>query len=324
MTDSASSFIEVWRSYWFQSTSHFQYGLYRIAFVLLFGHFFLFTLLPRFRPYLDFPPELLLRSHYLKYIPLPRLGSYETIRRLVFLTLLFALLGVATRLSIALMAFWYLYVCMYMWAFGFYGPSNAVPTIVLFAMPFFPNIDALSIDSLLNGLSLKDSVLLAQAPTQAWPANLSLILFSLSFFSAGWAKLRYGSRFLSGATLAFYFKTGVSDTYFTSHPKTPEAAKWRDGFGLESFCNGATSQSITPIGKLIGASPAATLALSVATFIFEIAFPLALISNEFRNGMLIIALLFHIGVYLTMKVNFTPYVASYLIFVDWTPILSRL
>lgn len=315
---------KLWNHLWFRESTVYQYGLFRILFLLglIFFQVDYADLFLKTSPIFSF-------SVWGDWFPSLFPPSHETIVRLVQARSLFyglVLFGICTRPSLVILTALQLYIGAYFNSFGTYNHITSIPTIVLLILCFTPAIDSYSIDALIKAKWRNSSPIPMCESIQGkrtlpvWPAHLILFLLISNYFSAGLSKVNLGNHWTSGKTLTYYLKGPVGE-FYSAPPQTPVELKWRDSFGLETFVYNARIQ--TPLSKKMGDLPWLTKFLSIFTLLFEITFPLALLSRRWLWGYAAIATSFHLGILVIWKLNFTIYLFCFLVFIDWVSLWKR-
>ncbi len=311
--------VERWNHLWFDENEEFQYGRFRMLFGFgLLLHIVFWMVVPVFASRL--PAEFAVPSLASRLLPLPFPPPTVALRVLVVLPLVLALMvcaGLFTRAALLSLGALFLYVGGYLNSWGFFDHRWALPVCVLFILAFAPAVGGYSVDAwLAKRKAQRRGEAPARAPmrTAPWAGRLILALLAMTYFGAGLSKARFGTEWCSGKTLSYYL-AGPTGTYFTSRIGTTPDEKWRDGFGLEAFTYDARKQ--TAIGRAIGRSTMGSRIMSVATLFWEITFPLALLSRRLRAGYLVAGVGFHLGVLITMRLDFMIFVSIYTLFVNW-------
>jgi hypothetical protein len=153
-----------------------------------------------------------------------------------------------------------------------------------------------------------------------WPVRAVLLVLCLLYASAGVSKLRYsGWRWTDGNTLAFYLGGGsergaTKEQRFIADPRAPAEARFRDGWGLVDH---AYVGSPTSAGLWLSQEPRLLALLSWGALLWELGFSLALVGRWARVLALTGGVGFHLGIHLTLSINFSSYLVCYALFVDW-------
>jgi hypothetical protein len=127
-----------------------------------------------------------------------------------------------------------------------------------------------------------------------FPRKLVLVLAIMTLFSGGIAKLmNAGPAWMDGHSLQFYIQNH-------SQPRWP----W--------------------LSNLLRDNLAACAALSVLTILFELTTPLALFFRAARNVILVLAIGFHVGIWLILAPNYWTQIWCYVLLLDFSRIRGRL
>ncbi len=309
-------FIERLEQHWFAPSDAHDLGVFRA----LIGLWLLYTWFERLRPrlwsFVDRPSEFALPPSFLSivHLPLPVPAALIAGVTWIFPLLCLALVaGVFVRPVLARVTLLYWYFEGSLSAWGYTSHSTILPALELVILCFAPGVSTFSVDAWRKGEAHVRGV------PSMWPVRLALLLTALLYFASGLSKLRYsGLSWLDGQTLGFYVGGGSlrgvgAMQAFIASSDVPEAARFRDGFGLVDFTWVARPVSFGPALAEHGALMAA---LSTAAVIMEITFPLALLGRRILLGYLVCAALFHLGVDALLSIDFGPYVLAYAIFFD--------
>jgi hypothetical protein len=316
--------VRAWNRYWFdqenETSSFCPYGLFRILFVLGLGRFLPEWLMANREIAAHFPRELFTPSLALRilHLGLPSASVAQALTIVTAILYVLALVGILTRLALFGLGMITLYLGGIMSSWGFYDHSSGLPVIVFFLLAVAPAIDHYGLGRWVRTrwFGKKTSSQNQSSPVRSspWVAKLILVLLAVTYCGSGLAKARFGKRWMTGDTLAFYLD-GPKGTFFTSRIGTQPAERWRDGFGLEAFTYDAREQ--TKLAHKIGKSSLLCILLSVATILFETTFPLALIGRRMRTAYFLAGLGFHVGILVVMRLDFLSFVLLYALFVDW-------
>jgi hypothetical protein len=315
-----------WDRFWFSSSDHYQYGLFRILLVVglfvvawdewQFGNLSALSKAPA-----EFAAPTFLVQLFGLSIPL----SPELVTPLLWLLrilILTSALGLATRFSLIALATLNLYLNSLINSFGFIDHATTLPSLTLLVLAFAPGVAQFSLDALIvhirkNGWTLPGAFRPLTGTFPVWPAHLILVIMALAYFSSGYSKIRFGSlAWMDGRTLATYLGEPRPADYFVAQPSLNTQARWRDGVGLGSFVY--STGNPTRLARALSTSIPAVALLSIFTVLFEITFPLVLIFRRLLPIYLIMGVLFHVGIMLTLSLySFYSYIVCYLLFVDW-------
>jgi hypothetical protein len=128
-----------------------------------------------------------------------------------------------------------------------------------------------------------------RSPDARWPIELAVVVLAAYYCKAGIAKLHDGGlAWADGATLQFYLMTNRR-----------------------------------PAGMALAEWPWLCAAASTLVLAFELGWPLAMV-RRMRPVFLVAGALFHAGTTVFLGISFWPVVATYLVCVPWTRLLSGL
>jgi hypothetical protein len=317
----------------FAPSARYQLGVFRVFLATWILHDYVVRLFPRLdaiagrsRDFLD--PPLLARVVEALSLPLPpEPGSLGLLRALAYGVACASVLGVSTRLSLVALASLNLYLGAAVNSWGYAAHSTALPALILVILAAAPGATTFSCDALFeawharrNGQPARFSERFFGRAVSAWPVRLTLVLLCLFYFASGHSKLRHsGLRWADGRTLDFYLSGGSvlgggQPQRFISAPGAPAADKWRDGYGLVDY---AYLGRPTALGRSLSRSPGAVRLLSIATLLFELGFPLVFLGRRIAFAYLLAGAAFHVGIMLTLQIDFWSSLVVYLLFVDW-------
>ncbi len=280
----------------------------------------------------DLPVEFMEPGPLLRWHPLPFpmpghwVGGFQTV--MVQLGVL-ASLGFLTRATLFLFAAGYAYLTAVQSAWGWHDHGPSLVVQVLLVAPFLPGITSLSIDNLRQhvfGRRGKDNSVGAAvvgAPVPRWGLQLVLVLVATFYFASGLAKVRTsGIEWMDGHTLSFYMSgNSVSSRVqqLGTLDSVADESRWKDGVGLTHYLYGARP---SPLAKAMADIPALMIALSIATIVLELCYPLILAGGATRALLLLSGMTFHLSIFLMMGISFFPWVIIDFCLVDW-PALGR-
>ena len=267
-------------------------------------------------------PGLLLRLHPLPF-PMPShwIGGFQ----LVMIQLgVLAALGFLTRFSVLGFALGYAYLKAVQSAWGWHDHGPSLVVQILFVLPFLPGITSLSADNLRRRLfgSPSDVSFVSSMigpPVPRWGVVLVMVLVATFYFASGFTKIRTsGLAWMDGHTLQFYMNGNSLSSrlqqYGTS-PAVTESERWKDGVGLTHYLYGARP---SPLAREMAESPALMAALSVATIVLELAYPLILVGGLVRATLLLSGMIFHLSIFLLMGIAFFPWVVVDFCLINWS------
>jgi hypothetical protein len=319
---------EVLRDRWFGDTTKYHYGVFRVLFV---GGFFLAPfVLPLQATRLDVAramsaeteaytsPVLLLR---LLHLPL---SADATLAWLMLGLAITAIVGIATRVSLIGVAALYLYLGSTANSYGFIAHDTTVPALVLVVLAACPGVTSLSVDAWLRARGRGSANWTGRAArVPVWPARAVLVLLALAYFASGYAKVREaGWEWANGTTLQAYLTDPQPAPYLIADPN-PSVTSFRDGIGLESFAysSGRPKQFAIELAE----HRSVMAALSTVSLLWELTFPLVLVSRRLLFPYLAVGALFHLTVALALGLtSFYTYPLTYLMFVNWNALWDRL
>lgn len=267
------------------------------------------------------PEEFMARSFLVQKIPLPfpfpelHIDTYHT----VMLELgCLVILGLFTRVALAIFTFGYAYLLGVESAWGWHDHGPSLIIQILAVLVIAPGLNCCSITNLwawarrriqFKNIEFDTRRDFIGAAQPLWGFFLICILVSTFYLASGTSKLRFGGfHWLNGQPLAFYL-SGISRSnqlqQYGSRVVVPASERWRDGFGIDFYLYGANPSSL---GKYIGADPLYRKVGACAATFFEILYPLMLFGGRFRFFMCLSAALFHLSVISLMGISFMPWV----------------
>ena len=319
--------------WWFAPTARYQLGIFRVVLAIWILHDFVVRLFPRLatiagRSREFFDPSLLARALGAFSLPLPPApADLLLLRTLAYGVACACVLGVSTRISLIALAATNLYLGAAVNSWGYAAHSTALPALLLVIVALAPGVTTFSCDALFElwrarrrGQPARFRDRVFGGAVSAWPVRLTLLLLCLFYFASGTSKLRHsGWRWADGRTLSFYLSGGSrlgggEPQRFLSDPQAPAIHKWRDGYGLVDY---AYLGRPTALGLALSRSPGMTRLVSIATLLFELSFPLVLLGRRITFAYLLAGTLFHVGISLTLQIDFWSSLVAYLLFVDW-------
>jgi hypothetical protein len=170
--------------------------------------------------------------------------------------------------------------------------------IFSFILALAPSGDALSVDAYLRGRQARDPGLWLRpkyARVYATALKTMMVYIGLAYFFPGlWKVVAFGSEWFRPTHLHYAI-----------------AAMW-DGIGMNPFQRWYLSQ------------PSLLFAGAAVTVVFELGFLLAVLSPRVRPYLILVGIPFHNLTWLLMGIPFVALQACYVIFLDWSPLFTRL
>ncbi len=192
-----------------------------------------------------------------------------------------ALIGLATRTSLAVLAWGSAMIAAWVYSHGTFHHDEALMIVALAALALAPSGHALSIDARLRkGQN--------ESEFARWPLLLTRGLVALAYLSAAAAKIGRcgGLGWTEGGTLQYW-----------SYVKARELG--------------------APFGVWVSEHPGVAQALSCAVLAFEITFVVTLFLPRVRWAYIALGTMIHIMTQLTLGVQFYQFVLLYLAFTPW-------
>jgi hypothetical protein len=201
-------------------------------------------------------------------------------------SLVAATLGLFSSLSTKTAALLYLLYQGLLRSFGHFNHDEMVALWCLLIIAFTPSGDGFSLDAWLRGR------MNTRPPTAyGYPILLMRCVLAWTYLTAGLLKLRLGG-------LAYFEPDSLLTLMIGNSLGNMHDTQFRFALMLPAY-----RWMITP-------------GLSLAV-VWELAFPLAVVSRRLRPWILGTGLLFHISTLLLMNITFPVQAAMYLVFVDW-------
>lgn len=301
--------FRAWENYWFRPAPLLDLGVCRILIVGFQLVFLQLMFPPYFNRELDALPKDL-------YDPIPVLHLFvwifgwnarpsaelnEVIRWVTSGFGVLALVGFLTRPSLICFALGNAFLFAFKYSFGDLRHAEALAIIAVAILALSPAGGALSVDDLRRRT---DRAMQARLFTPfrldeehsvfaRWPLILLGWMMALVYLSAATSKLKSGFEWMNGYTLQHYL--------------LQEGMRWERGLGL-----------------WLSQHHSLAVLLSWITVTFEATFFLLLIVPPLAWFYLPLGVLLHLGMDLTLKANFVPWLSIYAAFVPWTELLRRL
>ncbi len=327
--------VAKWNRFWFEPTSQYQFGVFRILFMVWFiaadraDRPLSVVLYPQSPELMEpqFPVALLNALGELS-VPYPIPEEYRAMVVAAFTLLLWtSLVGILTRPSLALLAVANLYFEGLHSSFGLFSHATSLPSLALLVLAAAPGSTSWSGDGVLLWFwrnvrhrgSFKSDLFrsLAGPAVAPWGPRLILVLLAIVYFASGVSKLRHsGLQWADGETLNYYLsgKSITNWTQFVADPAVLLSQDWRDGVGVGAYLYRAIP---TPPGVFIARHRALTCVLSILTLLFELGFPLVFCGRRWRIFFLLAGVGFHTGTAKLMGIPFWGYTVMYLAVIDW-------
>ena len=191
----------------------------------------------------------------------------KIIYALLVLSGFFTVLGLFSKYSIPLLAFFYIFIVAYMWSFGeVHHPRSVLCWFFIILALSQRSSDAYSLDAYFGFTKVQNDLW-----KYGWPNSMLIIALSSAYCFSGLWKLFYqgGIEWLNGYTLQYYI-VSKGDNFFTNFI----------------------------IGKQW-----LLVFLSFFSIALEILFPLAVLFRKYSKWILLAAFLFHLGNYLIRGEN---------------------
>ncbi len=322
-------------AWWFAPSARYQIGVFRVILVGWIGWYYWERLFERLRSVADRPPEFYAPPALARWLSLPPLPEawLGWLEPLALGLAALALVGLFTRASLIALAALNLYLGLAANSWGYTAHAFALPTLVLWFVAFAPGATSFSLDAVLLAAygrctqprRARCPEVFPERPVSVWPVRALLLVLCLVYLSAGVSKLRYsGWRWTDGETLAFYLgggsPRGAAETQrFVADSRTSEAERFREGWGLVDH---AYVGSPTSAGLWLSQQALLLQLLAWSVLLWELGFVIALLGGRARTLALVGGLGFHLGIHLTLSINFSSYLVCYALFVDWRVIAT--
>lgn len=267
-------------------------------------------------------------------VPFPLSESYAFLFGGIYYTVaVCALIGLCTRPTLFLFALMNIYINDVMASRGFFNHESSLTTQVLLILAVAPGATRFSVDNVLRWLFVQKSRSMASfvqalvgRPAAVWGFKTILILLACTYVTAGISKLRYGGlEWLDGQTLTHYLDGSAQASNFGEKimligpQDVPEAAKWKDGYGVYSYTYGNRQEKEInlAVGRYIASTPALISAVSIATVLFELLGFVLLLGGWWRVLYLLGAIAMHRSIGFLMYLPFTEYQLICFLLIDW-------
>lgn len=249
----------------------------------------------------------------------------------LFVVIICSALGILGRLSLILLATTTALFYGMDEGLGSFDHQLSFSTQVLFILALVPGSMGISIDSFFARKWFFKRNSFNYFSEQKWGINLILILLVCTYLTAGISKLRFGGMsYLDGSTIGFYIQDHTFEYEQGKHKlilgdsSLPEAAKWKDKYGLQAYTysNIQSSQTIRKIQYWITEKPNLLKFITISALIFEFGGFIVFFGSKYRNFYLFIAFMFHTTIGFLMGFTFYQYRLIILCLVDWESIFS--
>ncbi|HEU5073944.1 MAG TPA: hypothetical protein VFU02_07220, partial [Polyangiaceae bacterium] len=323
MTSALERALTAMNAWWFAPSARYQLGVFRVILVGWFGWYYWARLFERLRAVADRPLEFYAPPSLARWLSLPPLSqaSLGWLEPLALGLLALAFAGIVTRASLIAFAALNLYLGLSANSWGYTAHASALPTLVLWLIAFAPGVTSFSLDAaVLAHRPHRTRLLQGPRPVSVWPVRAVLLVLCLVYVSAGVSKLRYsGWSWTDGQTLAFYLGGGsprgkAEEQRFVADRRASEVDRFREGWGLVDH---AYVGSPSPAGLWLSKQPGLLSLIAWAALMWELGFVIALFGGWARLLALAGGIGFHLGIYLTLGINFSSYLVCYAVFVDW-------
>lgn len=307
-------FLRVWKSYWFRPYPLLDLAICRIIIVtyqlsyLIFQNYYKaiieYTKLPD--SFYDPLPIFRLLTLPFGWNYRPSLIVLIIIFGITIITGLTSSIGWKTRLSLLIFAYSNLFIQAYLYSFGDFHHIHAIMLITLGLLAFSPAGESLSIDDLERRLKVSrklekptanlqsrfSNIIRQRSRFAAWPLLLTQWMFSLIYLSAAFSKLKSGLDWLNGYTLQYHLL--------------------RSGWQRGSLAFWFSQNHLL------------ALVFSWISVLWELTFFLVLIFPQLTWLYIPVGVAFHVGIYVTMDLNFSQYIALYSVFIPWTALIRMI
>lgn len=296
--------LDRWNKYWFASAPYVDLAVIRILIVGL----QLYIMVNAFSLYVNtasLPAETFMPLPAFKVLMLPwgwgaRPDEYMIVA--VFWSTVtvgvLAFIGFLTNISLFLFALGAMFLQSLLYSFGEQHHSEALMMIALLVFSFGPCGKVFSVDSYIGRLMSKGCgevrILDYTSPFAGWPIKLLMILFALIYLSAITSKMMHGGvEWINGITLQFYL--------------VQDGLRWDSGLGIW----------LAQYHEFI-------FLVQIVVVFFQVTFFLIIFFPKLRWVYLPVGLLFHIGIYLTLRAPFPQWMMLYALFVPWSLVFEWL
>ena len=300
--------LDRWNNFWFAKAPYFDLAFIRLLMVAL-QLFIMIKAYGKFTGTVDLPDEAFLPLPALKVLMLPW-GWGVRPDHLMVLTVYWAtvvvgvtaFIGLLTNSSLFLFALGSLFLQGLEYSFGEQHHGDAIMMIALLVFSFAPCGKVLSVDSYIKGIRSRGNAevrLLDYGSSFAgWPIKLMMCVFAMIYLSAIFSKMLHGGE---GASLDWI--NGITLQYYL----VQDGLRWDIDLGL-----------------WLAQFHVFIFILQIFVVFFQSTFSLIIFFPKLRWIYLPIGLLFHIGIYLTMRAPFPQWMILYSLFVPWSLVFQWL
>lgn len=267
----ARALVRRWQAFWFRPVPVRRLAVLRIlvaAYVvqdLLLGRWML--------RYATVPEEFYEPIHVIRLLSLPRLGPEELTALYIVLVgaALCVLVGLVTRPALAVAAPVYIYWYATFYSYGEVSNSRTAIAVALIVLAVAPAGRAYSLDSILSRRRGKPLAEDEESEIAGWAFQVLTVLLVYMYLFAGLTKLRV---------------TGFD--------------WWYSG----AFERGIADEGTTPALWLAGNHLWIVWAMALGALVFELCSPILLIRGRLRQWYAGIAVLFHVGSLVLLRMDF--------------------
>lgn len=231
-----------------------------------------------------------------------------------------AVVGLFSRISLALYSLIYFASLYFDVNMGIYNHEAGLTAQILFILVFSPGLINISLDNLLwKKIPIRSFFTIS--PYNNWSVRLVLILIAIGYFTAGISKVRYGGiDWLDGETLSYYLsgkashRNEVAQKFILS-----ESPDWKKEFSIDAYTYGnfQSNEKLFSFAKYVSEQKPIMVILSVFTVLFEILAMVILFSKPLKNLVFIMAIGFHFSIRIFMGLGFLDYQIICLSLIDW-------
>lgn len=212
---------------------------------------------------------------------------------LLVVSLLSACLGLFTALTTKSAALLFLFYEGLVRSFGHFNHDEMIGVYILVVLAFTPCGDGFSLDRRLERVRPRRPGI-----AYGYPILLMRILVAWSYFSSAWIKMRLtGLQYFSADNLPV---VSIWHSLDNLHESQHKLAFW-----------------LPNIRGITGA-------IVVVVLLWELVFPLAIVSKVARRIILPFGIIFHVSTIFFMNISFPYHIAAYLVFIDWPRVASRI